>query len=545
MGPLSATQPSIILFSRSSNQPAFLEPMHRGLTAASDIDYKLTSRADDLAGFIAASPRVVLLVNCLMKEDIADLYNVLPNFAARVADGTLKILVLNSIGHPRLGSLLRSRAAVEILEVPTTLKAVQYKLKSAIGGVHQSYQKAAAARARDDQAVDLDPTLGTKTRSARAKPKPAGQEVLWQSPVEFNYDYWWIPGRKNIRNVVGVWLIDLLGPGPVIGTWEELPGVERAGEKAWAWRPRSIAEETFQTPDGRWIFFGKQPEFSWQKNLWSFVSKTPMFAYYADGQNAPEFVRIEYLPDEGLLFRENSEFAKGLLARVQATFESRLGGRTGTEAEPEEDVRGNFDGWDFSVDAPEGTPKKLESVPSKEGSAGWKDHTGAQGVDFKGRDLRIENRPAKSKFRNSLTPDSAGEKLGLFPVENPGVTSGGDAFDRLEIRVKVLRKNGNALSDSPEILIYEVTESGSILLLRDLTNRLGDHFVLRFSLDTGDSKLECTMDWELTSIDLALEDGMLVTGSFRGGDFDPLFVLLDRLDARKKELKDFYSAARG
>jgi hypothetical protein len=125
------------------------------------------------------------------------------------------------------------------------------------------------------------------------------------------------------------------------------------------------------------------------------------------------------------------------------------------------------------------------------------------------------------------------------------VTSGGDAFDRLEIRVSLLRKNGSAVVNSPEVLLYEVSSVGSILLLRDLTNRLGDRLVLRFSLDSGETKMECTMDWELTSIDLTLEDGMLVTGAFQGGDFEPLFVLLDRLDARKKELKDFYSAARG
>jgi hypothetical protein len=545
MGTLSTTKPSIILFSRSSNQPALIEPMHRGLKAATDIDYHLSSLAEELSGLISTSARVVLLANCLMKEDIADLYNVLPNFSARANEGTLKILVLNSIGHPRLGSLLRSRAAVEIIEMPATLKAVQYKLKSAIGGVHQSYQKAATARVREDQALDFDPSLGTKSRAARARPKQGGQEVLWQSPIEFNSDYWWIPGRKSIRNVVGVWLIDLLGPGPVVGTWEELPGVEHAGEKAWGWRPRSTAEEIFQTPDGRWVFFGKQPEFSWQKNLWSFVSKTPMFAYYAEGQNAPEFIRIEYRPEEGLLFLENSEFTNGILTRVKATFESRLGGRTGTGSEPKEEVGGNFDGWDFPVDAPERAPQKLESVPKEEGSAGWKDHTGAQGVNFKSRDLQVNSTKPKSKFRSSLTPAASGEKLGLFPVENPGVTSGGDAFDRLEIRVSLLRKNGSAVVNSPEVLLYEVSSVGSILLLRDLTNRLGDRLVLRFSLDSGETKMECTMDWELTSIDLTLEDGMLVTGAFQGGDFEPLFVLLDRLDARKKELKDFYSAARG
>ncbi len=544
MGPAFAAKPHILLFSRSSNQPALIEPMHRGLGAALDIEYHLTSRAEELAGFVAASSRVVLLANCLMKEDIADLYNILPHFADRMTDGTLKVLVLNSIGHPRLGSLLRSRASVEIIEVPTTLKAVQYKLKAAISSVRHAYQKIAAARARDDTPPDFDPALGTRTRAGRAKTKSIGREILWQSPIDFNFDYWWISSRKNIRYVVGVWLIDLLGPGPMVGTWEALPGLERAGEKAWGWRPRAVADELFHTPDGRWIFFGKQPEFSWQKNLWSFVSNQVMFAYYFEGENTPSYVRIEYRPDEGLLFVENSNFTKGLLSRIEATFDARHGGRA--DAPDEAEVIGNFDGWDFSVDLVEPTVKKPDTKPTGDGGVDWKDHTGAQGVTFRGTDLRVDSKKSSTRFRNALTPtESAEGKLGLARIKAPGIAAGVEAFDRLHVRVEALRKNGALLAHSPSVMLYEVSEAGAILLLRDLGNNLGDVFVLRLSLDSGDFRMDCSMEWELTSIDLCLDDGMLATGTFRSGDFDPLFVLLDRLDARKKELKNFYSTARG
>ena len=544
MGPPSAPKPSIFLFSRSSNQPALLEPIARGLGAARDIDYRLLSRAADLGAAVIGSDRVVLLANCLMKEDIADLYNVLPQFAPRVEEGTLRILVLNSIGHPRLGSLLRSRAAVEILELPTTLKAVQYKLKASLAGVHQAYQKAAALRAKTEPVLESDPTLGTKTRAARAKPKSSGQDVVWQSPVEFRFDHWWILGRKSIRNVVGVWLIDLLGPGPAIGVWEEIPGVERAEEKAWTWRPRATAEATFQIPAGRWIFFGKQPEFSWQKNLWSFVSKQPMLAFYPDGSNAPEYVRIEYRPDEGLLCQENSAFTKTLLQKIEATFESRLGGRADLPEETE--VEGDFGSWDFPTEPAAPAPTSIAPA-ADEGGVDWKDHTGAEGVEIRGKDVRV---PTKARgprpMRNALTPDEASAAgLGFATVGNPGVVAGSEAFERLEIHVEALRKNGALLDRPPEILLYEVTEAGSILFLRDHLGRLGDQFVLRYHLDSGGQKMWCAMDWELTSIDLELADGMLVTGTFRSGDFDPLFILLDRIDARKRELKDFYSAARG
>lgn len=547
MSPLSTSKPAILVFSRSPNQPAFIEPMNQGLRSATGIDYRFITSSDGLVTLVEGSSRVVLLVNCLMKEDIADLYNLLPEFTARVAEGTLKILVLNSIGHPRLGLLLKSRAAIEIIEIPTTLRAVQYKLKHSIAAVHQAYQKAASVRMKVEFESDIDPTLGTKTRAARTRAKASDYGVLWQPAVDFVSDYWWIPTRKSIRNVVGVWLIDVLGPGPVMGTWEEVSGIGRGGEKAWAWRPRAIAEDLFQTVDGRWIFFGKQPEFSWQKNLWSFVSKQPMFAFYAEEGNAPIYLKMEYRPDEGLRILENSSYTQGLLDRIQATFESRLGGRSVVpDIQRPKEAAGNFDGWDFNVEPSGSGARRMDSDVGEAGEVDWNDHTGARGIDFKAKDIEVDRKKNTKKIRSALKPDEeiAG-KLGLVSIETAGIAAGGDAFERLQVNVEVLRRNGNRVDSSPTILLYEVNEAGSVLLIRDPDYRISDRLILRFSLDSGEVKVECSMEWELTSVDLDLEDGMLVTGVFRGGEFDPLFTLLDRLEARKKELKDFYSTARG
>jgi hypothetical protein len=505
MGTQAIAKPSLLLFSRSTNKPAFLDALNKGLTSARDIDYHLVSNAVELKSLVERSSRVVLFANCLMKEDIADLYNLLPQFETRVSQGILKILVLNSIGHPRLGSLLRSRATVEIIELPTTLKAIHYKLKGALTSVHQAYLKSSQGL-----------KAGPKTKANRSKAR--GLDIRWQSASEFSYDFWWILDQKNIRNVVGVWLIDLLGPGPVAGVWEELPGVARTGEKGWAWRPRSGAEDIFQTPGGRWVFFGKMPEFSWQKNLWAFVSKEPMLAYYPEGASDPEYVRIEYRAEEGLLFVENSEYTKGLLPRIQATLESRLGGRTGDGGDGEE-VTGSFEGWD---------------IPEEDGGVDWKDHTGAEGVNFQAKDLRVDTR---------ATPSGGG--LSLPPVDIPGITTGANTFDRIEMRALIVRRNDSPESNPPQTMLYELNEAGSTLLISDLSFALGDRLLLRISLDYAETKMECLMDWELTSIDLTLEDAVMVSGTFNGGDFGPLFTLLDRLDARKKELKEFYSTARG
>jgi hypothetical protein len=379
--------------------------------------------------------------------------------------------------------------------------------------MHQVAQKQAAlARSR----ANLELTVEENTRVARTKLKSAEFEVLWQSPIEFNFDVWLIPSRKSIRNVVGAWLIDVLGPGPVVGSWEEIPGVERAEEKAWAWRPRDQAEEIFQTPGGRWIFFGKQPEYSRQKNLWSFVSKHPFFAYYLEGKNDPEFIRVEYRTSEGLIILENSEFTDNLRPRIEGTLDSRIGTRS--EGSSEDDDSG----------------------------VKWNDNRTAEPAKAKLGDYRVDTRTKSKPWRNALTPEAPNGKTDfqLGEVKVPGLKSGAKTFDKLDMRVEVLRKNGEALETSPGLTIYEVNGAGATFMIRETGGKVGDTYTLRFRLHAGENRMECSVDWELSSVDLVMADSQLVSGIYHEENLDQLHTLLDRLNTRKKELQHFFATAR-
>ncbi len=513
--------PTLLFLSRSVTEPSVIEALHRGLQVTPGIDYRVLREASSIPAAVDGAPVALLIANCLVKEDIAELYNVLPSLAARVSIGTLRVIVFNTIGHPRLSSLLRSRSALEVVEFPTTIKAIQHKLKIALAMAQKSFTAAAESRGL---------TTAFKAE-AKAAPKVIGKEVVWQSATEFFADVWWIPGRKNIRNVVGVWLIDILGPGPVVGTWEEMPNLERAGEKGWVWRPRSIAEDIFQTREGRWIFFGKQPEFSWQKNLWSFISKQPFFAYYPNAATEPEYTRFEFRPTEGLLFLENSRHTESLLGRIQATFESRLGFSLSSNDSAEVDWKdGQGNG---------------ERKPTANGE--WNEHGSSVGVDFGKKDLRIDTKGKVHPFRNALTPSEvASNALGFKDLAIEGVTSGGETFAKIELNVEILRKNDVVgAGEIKSVKVYDLSEAGATLLFQPGVPRSGDRFLLRIKFDSGETRMECSMEWVLTSIEFSDENQLLAFGDFRAGDFDPLFTILDKLQARKLELKNFYAVARG
>jgi len=473
-----ATLPRLILFTRSQSQPPMIADLHQAFSKNPDFNYQIVHQAKELVTAVGEGSRGVLFANCDKKEDVADLYNVLSQFAPRVAEGCLRILVLNGIGHAQLASILRSRCAVEVVEPPTNPKAIQYKIKTALQIVNKNSLQ------NEKKPSEQKPA------SAQPKPhvtvQPAGMNVLWEEPVDFQFDTWWIPNRKSIRNVVEVWLIDLLGPGPIIGTWEEVPGLERSGEKAWAWTPDPVAEHVFQTPKGNWIFFGKKPEFSWETNFWSFVSKDPSFAFYVQNSKVPTHVRFE-LTAEGLRILENSAHTKGLLGQIGSTFGAHL-------------------------DVPQSARGVLE--PNEESITG----------------------------------------LGLSKVTEEGIVAGIQAFDRLNLNVEVLRVNGvlGSCGMKPPS-VYEVTEVGAMFLLEPPISKVGDRYEFRFKFATGETNLECSMEWELTDVmewelndvNSTLNETQLAMGRFCSGDYDPFFGILDRLEERRKELKHFYELARG
>ncbi len=414
--------PRLVLFTRSMAQPALVEAMDVALRTSTECQYRPTDSIAQVKEIVSRSTRVVLLANCLTKEDITDLFNALPALSARIVEGTVRVFVLNSIRHPKLAELLRSRGNVDVVDLPTTQKALQYKIKNALISVHQSYLK-------KDQAKEAQTPIEVTAQQAKASLRSAARnkdlDILWQSPVGFDFDFWWLVSPKNIRRVVGVWLVDLIGPGPSAGTWEEVPGFDRGGEKAWMWRTRWLADEAFQTTDGRWFFFGKQPEFSWQKAMWSFVSKNPMLAFFPNGARDPKYTRFEYKADDGFIFFENSHLTQLLLPRIQATLERRIGGGSNSNDVPEiVDALDQFDEFELPPSLDEAEIAASETVVVEPTEAITDEPP--SGILRDNADFNPETvTPERSVL--SVNPAIA-LPFGMGPIQNAGISAGSAAY---------------------------------------------------------------------------------------------------------------------
>lgn len=494
--------PRLVYFSKSVTDTTFSESVHLALKSGTEYRYRQTETGEEIREIVSRSTRVVWLVNVTTKETILEVYPLLPELQARLADGTLKIFFLNTARHPKLRDLVRSRPGVEVIDPPITTKALQYKLKNAVISVHQTYIKNA-------DLLDGVAVVGSEAKNNLLRPRPRilGAEVLWQPPFELNVDFWWIPDGKSIRLVLGVWLIDLIGPSTAAGVWEESAAESGInGEKVWFWKNRWLSEEVFQTRKGRWLFFGRQiPEYSATKNAWLFIGKNPRLAYFEDDQPIPKMVRFEYREDEGFIACENSLNAKALLPRIRET---------------------------FIEEAPKTFLQETETPDQ-----GGRDEFSLL------KETAREETPAALVLRGSS--DTA-KNSGIAKVEAPGVSAGVHAFQQTSMGVEVLRKNGEPLTHSRlHTLVYDLGKTNATFAIDFTDLEIGDRFHFRLKLGFGDSCIDCVMEWELGSI-LMVSDGKTVArGEFVSGDFAPLAHAMDRMQERKRELKEFYRLARG
>jgi hypothetical protein len=544
----------MVVYAKNTAQPPVMAALVQQLEAQkARLEFEVLTDAALVLKSVEQTTMTVVILALNQKEELVEILNVITQIQARLQSGLLRVMVLNGMNHPRVIALLRAKGVHEIIDFNTTIKALNHKIKNAFLLVTQTFQRLQNQNIRASTVVGNE-AAGRSGRNAGRGDSSGG--VQWEKSTEHLGDIWWIPSAKNLRNVMGRWLIDMLGPGPAAGSWEETT-YERNGEKGWTWKLRVPTDTTFLPRSGRWIFFGRQPEFIWQKNLWAFVSKMPYLAFYAEGQSDAEFVRINSPSAGKLIVFENSEVSRTFLPKIQASLEASL--KLSKTADASNEIRGNFEsgqenagvaGGDFmpsglgsNVPAPAGYSS---SAGAEEEPADWNDHTGAVGFGFKAKDLRVGQDGARGKWRNALTTDEAlGGKLGMAEVRQSGITSGAKTFDRMIFDIHPATRNGIEIVPKAKINVIEMTEDRGIFELSQAGAVERDRFVLKVEFHLGDVERKFELEWAVDSVQLIEGAGALVQGAFSGSSLAELGEILKLVAQRQLELKDFFLVAKG
>ena len=269
---------------------------------------------------IQQSEKSVFIVGLSDKSDLVNFLKILETIKTQLESGLHKVIAINKLEHPKIPQMLKSQGCSEVLGLKLGQKEFYFKVNNYIKLVSQAHSrllKSAKLKGTDlskDSKKNIDKLGAQNSRDTKA-------QIQWDTPITLESDFWIITNKRNARSVLGRWLIQILGPGPTSGTWVK-SGITLNEESGWEWKIKPEYEPKFKKNEGSWFFFGREPEFVWKLNMWSFVSEHPTLAFYVEKE--AKHYRFLCENKSKLLIAENSEFSKKFIEAIRETIDSSI-----------------------------------------------------------------------------------------------------------------------------------------------------------------------------------------------------------------------------
>ncbi|MCC7440883.1 MAG: hypothetical protein IT285_04585 [Bdellovibrionales bacterium] len=262
-----------------------------------------------------------VLVLCMGdRETVVKQVSLLKMLGKFLRRGTLKAVSTSQASHRPLYSLYAKHGLNEVVEEPARPRTLLMKLERLIGRLAR---RLASKQAAKKEAATGKKRSGSAWRDRRAeeaggKGRSGEATQRFVDPLGIESDFWVAMGG-SARQVMGRWMVKLIGPAPTVGRWveTETDSDEESHEKYYEWVPNNAEDATFLKEQGAWFFLGHKPEFHDER--WTFVGKRPELAFYYESQNHGSKIAT----DEGghLLVAKDSEAAKKLMPAILKTFE--------------------------------------------------------------------------------------------------------------------------------------------------------------------------------------------------------------------------------
>jgi hypothetical protein len=313
----------LVCASPDRTQPSIIETIEKQLRGQSAFDFFRVDQTSDLTQLIVDAPGALVIFSLLDKEALLEILSFLSRFEPSMSNGTLRVIVINAMNHPKVVSLLKAKGVFDVLDLQTTLKSVSLKIKNSLFMVMRAHQQLVKSESAHV--------------SGTAKTRSETPTVVWEKSEERPEDIWLVTDKKNARFLMGRWLVDVLGPGPSVGIWKASQ-LQYQNETGWEWCHRPGGDPRFHSDQGRWVFFGKTPEFVWEKTTWAFFGKHARLSFY-NHSNTLMFDRFlsDFEQDHRFKIFENSQHAKNLVSIIQSTIDISVrsnDGHTNQKADP-------------------------------------------------------------------------------------------------------------------------------------------------------------------------------------------------------------------
>lgn len=559
--PVSAVDEAIVVVcSPGKNPAAVIAPFEKLMSQTKGVDFKKTQTTQGAIALAQKSKKIIGIICVGDKTELMSALTFLAAMTPRISVGTVRVIIINKITHPKIPLMLKGKGASEVLDYQINQKAMSFKFNTYLKLVHQAYEK----KVKNESKLPVQKgTLGSNVKGSSSKvalsqPGDSGAEIVWEKALNFKSDIWLVNSKKDVRCVLGRWLIHLVGPGPTAGNFEPST-LTFAGEKGWVWTPRKGKEKEFVKDEGKWVFFGRQPEFLWKSNVWSFVSNHPTLAFYV-GEDATVF---RMLCENGvkLMIPGNSESAKKLMPQIHESIQNTIKFKNSTAKIAQDDtttyeekavdgaspgisdseimnVGGVADGWSES------------EAQSDEGGVLLGDRgNAAEDLDWSGVGKRPERAPAeKDEEIEPVLPETteASEKDIATSSDGTPWKQGKDAFAVITLDFQVKSKNGAALIQPETVNLLEAQNLEAVMDAGEGQFKLKDKVVLLVKLTDGEAVNQFEIQSEVIRFEGTPDEGRQITvfGLDQAAESKVNNILKTYID-RQGELLEFFQTAKG
>jgi hypothetical protein len=513
----------IVVCTPQEQQPQILTSFLKLVQEQERYIYTPAAKFSDVFEAVTKDVAAAMIICIATKEELPEMIQLLANLKSRIDAGTHKIIVYNQVNNNKATGLLRSKGVSEVVEQNVSLKALQYKFNNIVNLIDVAIKRSK---------TDVKNKSGEKNISGSNvnKSRKAGQ-VVFSAPIEHFSDFWLLMNQKNVRFVIGKWFVNFYGPGPGSGSWE--PYSEKVNdEQGWIWNPRKADDKTFYQDEGRWVFFGNCPEFSWEEKHWYFISKKPEFAFYVDKKVLHK--KIQILENGDVQFCENSKIGKSMQGAILQSIEASIHLKDSYRVGKNKDSLANEEEKNTTADfrqkkeIEESRPDFTDSIDKERAAADYRDEQPVEKEYAGCFSEQFEER--KKKYTESY--DCTELSLGLLAVNGKKNTT------KIQIEVIELREKYLVLDVPADLLkVDDLIELEAVIRENGIEKRVTVGAATQIvETEQEDEETKANAKHELRSVAICELNEII----------GPQFVeLIKAFKDKRDQMSDFFSKAKG
>ena len=308
------TKSLIILFPQAS-QNTYLQTLKGQLAGDESLRIEEANSIKDVSQLVQQFGSALVIFCIRHKEDLSIVLGGLGEWNSYIKGKFLRAIGVTQLDHPQIPPTLMKRGCADLFSPGLNAKSLKHKINQSLKILETYRIQSGGAK---------PPPLSGSKDQPTARPKEPLQEkpqqVTWTKAPALTLasDVWLMRNERDVRTVQGRWIIDMTGPGPSTGYWDESP----SEKQVWFWKHKITEDsKTFITDQGQWIFRGRKPEFVNDQGCWRFIGEAPDLSF-VDGEQV-RAIRFK-LSKQGGEIADNSAQARAKLPAIARSIEHEV-----------------------------------------------------------------------------------------------------------------------------------------------------------------------------------------------------------------------------